>query len=251
MTRFLAPLLSAGILFAQPAAPAFDVASVKPSEVQKGVDYRGTVVMTATRVGARNVTLKDLIAAAFDVQHHQIAGGPRWIDSEEFDIEAKVEAPAQPAQLREILQGLLDERFHLTLHREWRELRVHALVVDKGGLKIQPAKEPAAAAGRTGEHFHGTMRQLADLIAIQATIPAPVDPGRPAIASSEPIRVVDKTGLDGVYDFDIDLRPELGTDQFTGWQRALREQLGLRLESQNAKIEMLVVTHADRVPVTN
>ena len=100
-------------------------------------------------------------------------------------------------------------------------------------------------------HFHGTMQEFADLLAIQTTIPAPADSTRPAIGSSAPTPVIDQTGLEGVHDFRVDMRPEIGTDQFTIWQRALKEQLGLELQSRKAKVETFVVTSADRVPMTN
>ena len=63
--------------------------------------------------------------------------------------------------------------------------------------------------------------------------------------------VVDKTGLEGVFDLAVALRPEVGTDRFTVWQRALQEQLGLKLESRKLSMAVLVVGSADRVPVTN
>ena len=240
MTRFLAASIWLGIAFAQ---VTFDAASVRRSEINRGVDARGQVAFGPNRVSAKNVTLKHLIATAYQVQHSQIAGGPRWLDSQEFDIEARMEAEVTRVQLRQMLQALLAERFHLVFRKETKDLRVHALVVDKNGFKTKQ--------GGGGQHFHGDMRQLADLIAVQATIPAAVDPGRPAMAGGAPILVIDKTGLDGVYDFDLDLRPELGTDQFTLWQRVLREQLGLRLESQKAKVEVLVIDAADRIPGAN
>lgn len=240
MTGFLAAGLWTGIVFAQ---ATFDAASVRRSGINQGVDARGQVVFGPNRVSAKNVTLKDLIGTAYRVQHSQIAGGPRWLDAQEFDIDARADAPATNLQLRQMLQALLGERFHLVFHKETKELRVHALVVDKNGFKTKQSGG--------GQHFHGEMRQLADLIAVQGTIPAAVDPGRPAMAGSAPIPVVDKTGLDGVYDFDLDLKPELGTDQFTLWQRVLKEQLGLRLESQKARVEILFIDSADRVPGAN
>ena len=225
---------------AQPA-PVFDVAVLKRSQIQKGVDFRGRAVIIPNRLSATNVTLQHLIATAYHVQHSQVSSALKWLDSDEFDIEARASAPVD--QIRVMLRSLLAERFHLMLRREVKDLRVHALVVDKGGPKI------ASSKGST--HFHGDMRQFADLLGAQATIPASADPSRPAIASSAPMLVIDKTGLDGVYDIDIELKPELGTDQFTQWQRALKEQLGLKLESQKAMVEVLVVTGAERVPAAN
>jgi uncharacterized protein (TIGR03435 family) len=233
-------------------AESFDVASVKRSQVQKGIDYRGRVEIAGGRLSGRNVTLQHLIAAAYHVQSSQVvaaAGGgiTKWLDSDEFDVDARADAPATPQQLRAMLQSLLADRFHLVLGREERELRVNALMVDKGGPKIRPSQ----GSSTDGRNFHGDMRQFADLLAVQATIPASVDPASPAIASSAPIPVIDKTGLEGVYDIDIDLKPELGTDRLTQWQRALKEQLGLKLESQKVRVEVLAVKSADRMPSAN
>ena len=230
-----------GVLFL--ATAAFDVASVKRSAEQKGIDYRGRVMVSPGRVSGRNVTLQDMIAAAYHVQLVQVSGSGafRWVDSEEFDIDARGEGT--PAELRAMLKGLLGERFRLQLERGAREVRGYALVVEKGGPRLEESKG--------SEHFHGSMQQFADLLGIQATISAPGDPSRPAVASSAPIVVVDKTGLEGVLDLAVELRPEIVTDRFTDWQRALKEQLGLKLESQKLRLEVLVVVGASRVPEGN
>src|SRR5258708_1697096 len=85
------------------------------------------------------------------------------------------------------------------------------------------------------------MRQFADLLAVQLSIPAADNPSEPVRASAAQIPVVDKTGLTGVFDFSVEMRPELGTDMFTAWQRVLQEQLGLRIESRKGKVAVLVV----------
>ena len=77
------------------------------------------------------------------------------------------------------------------------------------------------------------------------------DPGRPSVASGPPVPVVDKTGLQGIFDFNIEIRPEAGVDMYTLWQRVLQEQLGLRLESRKDKVDVLVVDGADRMPTAN
>ncbi len=92
------------------------------------------------------------------------------------------------------------------------------------------------------------MRQFADLLALQLTIPSSDDPGRPARASGPPVPVLDKTGLDGIYDFDVDIKPELGSHMFTLWQRVLQDKMGLRLESRRGEVSVLVVDDARKVP---
>lgn len=233
-------LLVAGLVLAQ---PAFEVASVKRSATLKGVDGRGHVTVTGNRVSAKNVTLKALIAAAYRVQVRQVTSELGWLDKDEFDFEAKAADSAQHGDVPAMLKGLITERFKLKLEEQEKEMKVQALLVDQGGPRLE---------GKAGAlHFHGDMRQLADLLGVQATIPAPLDSSTPVIASAAPLFVVDRTGLPGVYDFHVDLKPEIGTDQFTIWKRALKEQLGLKLESQNARVPILVITDATRIPEEN
>jgi uncharacterized protein (TIGR03435 family) len=113
----------------------------------------------------------------------------------------------------------------------------YELVVDKGGPKIGPPKSGAPAASNGGFPFHGGMRQLADLIALQLTISAPADPARPGFAGGPPPVVLDKTGLEGVYDFAVDIRPEPGGDMVTLWQRYAQERLGLNSRAPEAWLQ--------------
>jgi uncharacterized protein (TIGR03435 family) len=95
------------------------------------------------------------------------------------------------------------------------------------------------------------LRQFADLLAVQLSIPASDNPAEPARASASPISVLDRTGLPGIFDFSVDIHPELGTDMFTSWQRTLEDQLGLRIESRKGNVAVLVVTEAARTPTEN
>jgi uncharacterized protein (TIGR03435 family) len=134
-------------------------------------------------------------------------------------------------------------------------MRVDELVIAKSGLKIHPAKDPAkdgeAPPAQPGFQFHGDMRQFADLLAVQLSIPAPENPNQPVRASQAPIPVLDKTGLPGIFDFTVDIRPELGTDMFAAWQRVLQEQLGLSIESRKGEVPLLVVDEASKIPTEN
>ena len=227
-------------------AQTFDVASVKPSGHTVGRDAQSPVSYEAKRVEGRNVTLKRLIAEAYGLPLYQISGGPKWLDENEYDIDARVEEPATTEELRARLRGLLTERFHLATHRESKELRLYELVVGKSGPKISPVADGAKLSGG----FRGTMAQFANLLSVQLAIPAASDPGRPAMSSGAVVPVVDRTGLTGVYDFHAEVRPELGVDSFTLWQRALQD-LGLRLENKRSKVDILVVDGAQRMPEAN
>jgi uncharacterized protein (TIGR03435 family) len=82
-------------------------------------------------------------------------------------------------------------------------------------------------------------------------MPAPTSASVPVIASESPTPVLDKTGLEGIYDFSIDLQPEIGTDGFTFWKRVLEDQLGLKIDSSKADLDFVVVDDALKIPTTN
>ncbi len=251
ITDMLRRVMPALVLVLAAYSQTFEVASVKPSAHAVGKDARGTVVVIgADRATARNISLKGIIVAAYDLQPFQVAGGPGWLDLDEFDLDARAGSPVSQAELRSMLQQLLKERFHLALHRDFKDMRVYALLIDKGGPKLHPTEGELRPT--TSPHdFHGSMRQLANLISIQLSIPTVDDPTRPAIASGPPAPVLDKTELAGNYDISVDLRPDLGGDSFSRWQRVLRDDLGLKLESQRALIGVLVIDHVDRTPTAN
>jgi len=153
-----------------------------------------------------------------------------------------------------MLRSLLGERFNLVKHTEMREMRAYELIVANTGLKIQPISEGDSVGSHAGFHFRGDMRQFADLLALQFSIPAaenPSEPSRASLASGSQIPVIDKTGLTGIFDINVDMHPELGTDMFTSWQRALQDQLGLKIESRKENVEVLVVDSAARIPTAN
>jgi uncharacterized protein (TIGR03435 family) len=229
---------------------SFDVASVKPSQRLVGPDYNNQLAFSEVGLKARNVTLRRLVAEAYRLQLSQVIG-QSWLDQNEYDIEAQAGRAAAKEELVLMLRFLLADRFHLEQHGETRNMRVYELVTDKAGPKIQPTKAGEERRTGTGFHFRGDMRQLADLIAIQLNIPAPEDPTRPAMAGGAPALVLDKTALSGIYDFNVDIRPEPGTDGFTAWKRLLPDQLGLKLDSVRGEVPVVVVDSALRVPTEN
>jgi uncharacterized protein (TIGR03435 family) len=182
------------------------------------------------------------------VQPHQIAGGPNWLDVNEYDVEARSAGPASREQLRQMLQKLLTERFRIAWHPDTRPMRVYELVVDKNGPKIQPVKDDAKPGSW---RFRGDMRKFAGFLSIQLTIAVPADPTRPGIAGGSPVPVVDKTGLEGIYEINPDLKMEPGADSFALWQRVLQDKLGLKLESKTEPVGILVIDSAERTPAAN
>src|SRR5215469_8216622 len=147
-------MVAAGAL-AQTAGPKFEVATVRPYAPQTpegglkmsgNNDDPGTARMVA-------MTLHGLVAQAYHVKDYQVEG-PAWTTTERYDIVAKVPAGTTPADRRVMEQNLLADRFHLTVHREPKEMQVYALVVGKGGLKIEPV--PSDRPGPGGfARFHG------------------------------------------------------------------------------------------------
>lgn len=244
--------LPSAAIFGQAAssAPSFDVASVRQSREIVGPDYNNQLTYSPDGLTARNATLKRLIAEAYGIQLNQITG-PNWLDQNEYDIDARAGGVGTREQMAPMLRTLLAERFNLAEHNEVREMRMYALVIGKSGPKIHALKDGETPTAQAGFHFHGDMRQFADLLALQLSIPAPTSPSEPVRAGGPQIPVVDKTGLAGIFDFSVEGRPELGTEMYTAWQRTLRDQLGLGLESRKGYLSILVVDSAAKMPTEN
>ena len=251
LAGFLAFALPLSFLFPpQPSQPAFDVASVRPSQHEVGPDYNNQITHAPGGFTGHNVTLKRLIAEAWRCQINQV-NGPAWLDHNEYDIEAREAAGATREQIGLMLRSLLSERFHLKEHSETREMRVYDLTVAPGGPKIQPVQAGSAAKGGPGFHFRGNMREFADLLAVQFSMPAMDRPDQPVRAGGTLIPVLDHTGLEGTYDINVAMQPELGTDSFTAWKRTLQEQLGLKIDSRKAPVAIVVVDDAAKTPTAN
>ena len=127
---------------AQPPAPRpeFEVASVKPNT--SGTNMVMIRPPAGGRFTATNARLKMLIALAYNVQNFEISGGPAWINSDGYDIEARAaDSNIGIDQLRPMLQTLLEDQFHLMTHRETKEVPVYALIAGKNGHKLPEAKE--------------------------------------------------------------------------------------------------------------
>jgi uncharacterized protein (TIGR03435 family) len=228
---------ASGAVFDKSAAaqPQFEVAQVRQSKPAAGRGGSERIVIDPGRLTGTRVTLKRLVFEAYGVPYYRIFGGPAWLDSEEYDLEAKAESRTSPDQLKLMLRALLEDRFKLAIHRETRELRVYALTVAKNGPILRC-----------------DLTEFANLLSIQLNMPMmSEDPSVPAVSTGVPGPVLDKTGIKGVYDISVEVKPEPGGDTFVAWQRALQEQLGLKLEAQKAPLEVLVIDHAEKVPTAN
>lgn len=250
-------LLISPALYAQTAQqkPAFAVASIKLDPKADGADSE-----THPGLLRAQMTLARFIAMAYAVKPYQVTGGPNWIDTEHYDILAKLEhaaeealppdstprqrAEADDAQRRAALQDLLAERFQLKFHRETKEMPCYALTVAKGGFKLK--ESPNKGEHGTNSQGNGNQRSLT------AT---GVDMGRVVtfLARQLDRPVVDMTHIQGFYDFTLswtpdDLKNAGAPDQpaLPSLFTALQENLGLKLESQKAPVELLVIDGAER-----
>jgi uncharacterized protein (TIGR03435 family) len=224
------------VVYGQDLFPRFEVASIKPT----GADLLNAPSGIKTghgRIAASNVTLKRCIAGAYGIGPHQIAGGPAWLDSDRFEINAKSEREENDdAVLMGMLRILLAERFKLTVHRETRSVPALVLEVAKNGPKLEKA-EDGEATTRNGRGLIDatriTMMRFAEVLSRQMDLP-----------------VVDATGLKGTFNLKLEWTPggDAGDSRPTVFMAL--QQLGLRLESRKTPVEILVIDHAER-PLEN
>jgi uncharacterized protein (TIGR03435 family) len=253
---------------------AFDVASIKANK--SGSD-KVRMMIRPDGLSAMGATLQMLIENAYEVQYYQIVGGPKWMNSDRYDIEAKMDS-AQVERFQtltqeqrvfdstQMLQSLLANRFKLELHREKKELPGYALVVAKNGSKLHEAKPgdtyPNGIKGPDGQPGQGLMIMGGN--------------GGPLTGQGIPVSnlvrvlsrqlgrtIVDETRLTGKYDFTLQWTPDERTGPMSAATQgggdapppdssgpsiftAIQEQLGLKLESRKVPVEMLVIDRAEQ-----
>jgi uncharacterized protein (TIGR03435 family) len=230
-------------------APGFEAAIIKP--VKEPDPNRMRDRTEGRRFTTYNTTLRDLLMMAYQLDPRQITGGPAWVATDEYDIDAVAIDDTQLSQHREeMLQKLLADHFHLTFHREPREMSIYALTIAKDGARLK-AGDPASPSNSGCQHL-GACTFRNDPIAHFARWLQFAVLDRP---------VVDKTGLTGGYDFTLTWTPD--ESQFTalgmhipppadtpnappGLFTAIQEQLGLKLEPQKIPAEVLVIDHVER-----
>ena len=242
-------------------APVYTSVSIKLSETAPNEPNRSKVMVKLAdgSFTARSVTLQSLIQLAYRVQDAQVSGGPDWVNAAKFDIDAKLD-PSVVAAMRGSeqkggdLKALLADQFKLVVHSETRILPVYDLVVDSGGPRLQPIDGIYSLKMGPGELTgHGTHIEL---LAAQLSLRL----GRP---------VLDKTGLNGNYAFDLRWTPDPsererlkrsnqepagmsapdpnGPSLFT----AVQEQLGLKLEPHDEPVQVMVIDRAEGAVAEN
>jgi len=280
-------LLAGTSTLAQSSPPtriAFEVASIRVSPPEAS---NGGVRMDGAQLHYARFPFREYVARAFRVRVSQVLG-PEWIASARFDVDAKLPEGSTPAQIPEMLQSLLSDRFGLKQHRESKELPMYALTLGKPPLKLMvspPDSDPAprnealvtvtidvGAAGTSVGLGHGSSytlaaggrfegkRMTAEMIA--STLERYCD--RP---------VLNLTGLTSTYDFVFDVTPE--ESQVLGIRAAVNagvrlppqvtslldtggnpligavQQLGLKLEARKSPVDVLIVDDVRRTPTDN
>ena len=252
----------------------FESASIKPHKSSGAVEM-SRVSFTPYGFTATNVTLQTLIRDVYRVQASQIVGPPDLLNSDKYDIDARMEKsvsdelrkldPMQSLPERQrMLQALLADRFKLTVHHETKELPVYALIIAENGAKLQQAKPgDTYANGIKGPNGHpggpGNVRMGRGTLTGQALSMA--DFVR-ALSDQLGRPVLDKTGLTGRYDLNLQWTPDdsqLPMFKATGTPSAsqsaasgsslfttMQDQLGLKLESQDSPVEILVIDHVEK-----
>src|SRR5579863_2374698 len=235
------------------ANPAFEVATIKPSDPAKPgqiITLRGAEVITT------NVTVHDLINLAYWLHPKQLTGGPAWMESEKYDMAGKPDAPGQPNvdQMKMMIQKLLADRFQLKFHFEKRDLSAYAVTITKAGAKIirsqdDPKGLPGFNFGRTPSGTTLTFRN------------SPMSQVTAVLQNFLDKPVVDQSGLSERYDFTLTFtldpaqmarlggppipaaeNPDAAPDVFTAFQ----QQLGLKLESTKAPVDVMVIDKVEK-----
>ena len=220
------------------AQAKFEVASIKPTTTQGSFTIN---FPPGDRFSGKNLTIQNLLRIAYGVKDYQISGGPGWINSAGFDIEARADASAGEVpreQVLKMIQSLLTDRFLLSLHRETQQFPIYNLVVGKTGIRMQTA-DSGAEPDRTLK-----MRQLIARKTSMTNLASLLE-----FDLKRPVR--DETGLKGEFAFTLEWAQGLGESdagQSSGPSlfTAVQEQLGLKLESARGPVEVLVIDHLEK-----
>jgi uncharacterized protein (TIGR03435 family) len=238
----------------------YDVATIKASDP----NARGSSAGARPNGGffSKNQPLKSAICDAYNVSFIQCVGGPAWLGSDQYDIEAKPDSATteqllklswkqrEPVQER-MMQALLADRLKLKVHFETREISIFALVVAKGGLKMHEAQ-----AGDT--YANGLKRGDGKPLGRQSFTMGMgnmtaqgilMDTLADNLGNMTGHLVENKTGLTGVYDFTLEYSeydPPKPDSAAPSIYTAIEEQLGLKLESAKGPVQVLVIDHVER-----
>lgn len=244
-TAWAAAVAAACLMPPTASAQTFEVVSIRPNISN---DTRQDLGGAPGQMIGSNIPVWWLIRNAYQIDESELIGAPPWVFSDRYDIIGKMPAGATREQVRPMVIKLLEDRLGLVVRRDTRDLPVYALVAARSDKRPGPkltrsSIENCAAARATvrpcnmnmnSGRVRATGTQLAELA--------------PLLSQYVGRRVFDRTGMPGLYDFELDFSPglEAGGDNSTSLFTALEEQLGLKLESQRGPVEVIVVQQIRR-----
>jgi uncharacterized protein (TIGR03435 family) len=239
------------------AKPAFEVATIKPANPEdtgKDFSFEGRIFY------ARNYNVEDLIALGYGLHAKQVIGEPGWFATTLYDIDGIPDVAGRPNQQQKyaMIQKLLADRFHLVFHYEKRELPIYAITVAKGGPKLALSdSDPNEPGWFQWQHYLGNLH-VTNMTIAEFTIWFQKN------VTDKPL--IDRTGLTGRYTFALRWTP--GESEFPQFRRtggfnpspapddnlkappnlyrAFQEQLGLKLQSIQAPVDVMVIDHAEK-----
>jgi uncharacterized protein (TIGR03435 family) len=271
-------LMAAATLVAQSAVrPTFEVASIKLSKDCDAGPVAGSRP-PAGRLNEKCMPVESFIQSAYvwfangrmnSSRTAPLEGAPGWVSSDLYEINAKAEGSPRQEMLRgPMLQVFLEDRFKLKLHRESRETAVYALTLAKSGPKLKPFREgscipldvndigpraqgqpPRCRSGFRPDGLTGNTTLQAQAMSL--------DEFSKFLGIALDRRVIDKTSMQGIFDFRIEFMPDESTPMLFGRGyvgspgglsifSAIQEQLGLKLEKDKGPVEFLVIDHIER-----
>jgi len=241
-TRGTGKMMAAQVMFCiavlaqqQPNRVEFEAVSIKAADPSTPAHM---AQQTPGGYRGRNIRLFELIMGAWGLNRDQIVGGPNWLETAGWDIDARFPTGVVPSQSPQMTQTMLADRFQLMTHRETRILPVYTLTVAKGGLKLQKGDGTGgmSAGPRMIRYRSATIGELAGQLSGYL--------GR---------QVLDKTGVDGQFAITLSFAPvDVGggdatsTDPAPSIFQALQEQAGLKLEADRGPVEVVVIDRAEK-----
>jgi uncharacterized protein (TIGR03435 family) len=245
--------------------PKFEMADVHISATSHGFAQNFGGVLRGGKYINRDATLLNLIKTAYGVSEDSIAGGPGWLDSDLFDVIAKVPDGTTPATANLMLKALLQDRFKLVIRNETRPVPRYVLTVGKGGSKLksangsenggcQPKQQPGGAGGRGAPGDPASLPNI-EVACHNLTAAAIADNLHQMAGGYLDHDVIDSTNLEGSFDFDIEWtgRGALaakGADGISIFD-AVDKQLGLKLDVKNVPMPSLAIESVNRKPTEN
>ena len=251
--------LAVGILAqAPPQKPSFEVASLKRN-VDKLLTMSGLMPSPGGRVSVKASTLKGMIQSAYRVKGREILGGPDWIDTDRYDIEAKAadDVPWEP-QLRSMFQSLLAERFQLKLHQETREMPIYELAIAKNGPKLKKSGAGDCTPDKNGP-CGGLVTKVGRIWGQRLIVAKLAD----ALSAITDRPVVDRTELTESYDVLLEWVPDetqfqdfgavayknVASDPLGPTLVTALQELGLRLVSSKGPVDVIVIDSVQKPTV--